>query len=73
MGDGYRRGTLWIYDLSTKKYICKWDKDFAFPPTDRLVSVPLRFTTAESETPCDNELVESESLNEFLNNFRIKE
>lgn len=64
MGDGYRRSNLWIYDLFTKKYICEEDEDFTFPSTNRLVAIAL--------DPTD-ELVESESLNKFLDSFRIKE
>lgn len=72
MGIDYRCDALWIYDLSTKNYICKWDKDFVFPSAGRLVAIPLD-PTAAPECVRDNELVESESLNEFLDNFKIKE
>lgn len=68
----YRGGTLWIYDSSTKNYICKWDKDLVFLPTDRLVEIPLD-PAAAPEWACGNELVESESLNKFLDSFKIKE
>ncbi len=77
MGGGYSHGILRFYDVITDEILsiplgftaesaiqCDWR---------RFSNIMYDTITIESEPQRDNELVESESLNEFLDNFKIKE